>query len=186
MLAAKIYNKQRYLRHNCHTPIMDISSFSVLKPPSLIVPPIVFARVGPGIYRSAYPATKSLHFIDTLHLKSMVALIDKPNDIKKELREYVHTHGITMIECPVGINQEPFVTMSESAVKEAVEFLSNPINHPVMIFCTTGRSKTSVVIGCYRRLRLGWSISSVVHEYEQFMDPDGGVADIAFMENVSE
>jgi len=164
----------------------DISSFSVLKPPSLILPPIVFARVGPGIYRSAYPASKSLPFIDSLHLKSMVSLLDKPSEVKKELRDYCHTHGITMIECPVGLNQEPFVTMSESAVKEAVEFIANPINHPVMVFCTTGRSKTSVVIGCYRRLHLGWSISSMVHEYEQYMDPDGGVADMAFMENLGE
>ena len=162
------------------------SSLSVLKPPSLIVPPIVFARACPGIYRSAYPASKSLHFIDSLHLKSMVALIDKPSDVKKELREYVNTHGIRMIECSVGYNQEPFVTMSEPAVKEAMEFISNPINHPVMVFCTTGRSKTSVVVACYRRLRLGWSISSVVHEYEQFMDPDGSLADMAFIENLSE
>ena len=164
----------------------DISSFSVLKPPSLILPPIVFARVVPGIYRSAYPASKSLPFIDSLHLKSMVSLLDKPSEVKKELRDYCHTHGITMIECPVGLNQEPFVTMSEFAVKEAIEFISNPINHPVMVFCTTGRSKTSVVIGCYRRLQLGWSISSMVHEYEQYMDPDGGVADMAFMENLGE
>ena len=165
---------------------MEISSFSVLKPRSLIVPPIAFARVCPGIYRSAYPASKSLHFIDSLHLKSMVALVDKPSDVKKELREYATVRGISMIECAVGINQEPFVTMSESAVKEAIEFMSNPLNHPVMVFCTTGRSKTSVVVGGYRRLRLGWSISSVVHEYEQFVDPDGGLADMAFIENLSE
>ena len=116
----------------------------------------------------------------------MVALVDKPSDVKKELREYATVRGISMIECAVGINQEPFVTMSESAVKEAVEFMSNPLNHPVMVFCTTGRSKTSVVVGGYRRLRLGWSISSVVHEYEQFVDPDGGLADMAFIENLSE
>ena len=119
----------------------------------LVIPPIAFSRVTDGIYRSAYPAPKAIRFIESLQLKSIVALA--PTDLKKELREYCTKRGITICECNVGLNQEPFVTMSEKSVADAVDFMSDPTNHPVLVFCTTGRSKTSVVVGCYRRLVCG-------------------------------
>ena len=30
--------------------------------------------------------------------------------------------------------------------------------------------------------RTGWSLASVLSEYEMFMDPDGGLSDMTFME----
>jgi hypothetical protein len=29
---------------------------------------------------------------------------------------------------------------------------------------------------------MGWSLASVISEYEMFMDPDGGLSDMTFME----
>ena len=51
-----------------------------------LVVPLGFCRVHDNIYRSSYPSTKSLPFISTLGLKSMICLT--PSDIKKELRDY--------------------------------------------------------------------------------------------------
>jgi len=118
--------------------------------------------------------------------------------------------GITLVECNVGLNQEPFLHMSESAVAEAVAVLADPAARPVLVnqspffccpciflffrvdgyppgpffkvFCSTGRSKTGVVVACYRRRRLGWALASVLQEYEQYTDPDGGLADMTFVE----
>ena len=63
--------------------------------PSAVLPPLGFARLGDGIYRSAYPAPKSLRFVDSLHLRTMLCLA--PGDVKKDLREVCvcarHTHG---------------------------------------------------------------------------------------------
>lgn len=50
------------------------------------VVPLGFCRVHDNIYRSSYPSTKSLPFISTLGLKSIICLT--PSDIKKELRDY--------------------------------------------------------------------------------------------------
>lgn len=119
---------------------------------AMVIPPIAFSRIADGIYRSAYPAPKSVPFVDSLQLKSIVSLA--PSDIKKELRDYCAKRDITICECNVGLNQEPFVTMSEKSVADAVDFMSDPTNHPVLVFCTTGRSKTSVVVGCYRRYQM--------------------------------
>ena len=51
-----------------------------------LIAPLGFCHVHDNVYRSSYPATKSLSFISTLGLKSMVCLT--PSDIKKDLREY--------------------------------------------------------------------------------------------------
>ena len=43
-----------------------------------------------------------------------------------------------MVECNVGLNQEPFLHMSESAVAEAVAVLADPAARPVLVnplFC---------------------------------------------------
>ena len=52
----------------------------------------------------------------------------------------------------------------------------------MLIFCTTGKSRTSCAVGCYRK-QLGWSLVSIFHEFEQYCDGEGGVADFLFIEN---
>ena len=148
---------------------------------SLLPAPLSFARVEDGIYRSAYPTQKSLEFISQLKLKSMVCL--NPSDIRQELRNYAESRSISLVECNVGCNQEPFLSMSVEAMSDAVTFISDASNHPVLVFCTNGKLKTSCVIGCLRKLHHQWRLSSIFHEYEMFTDPDGGLADLVFIEN---
>jgi hypothetical protein len=51
-------------------------------------------------------------------------------------------------------------------MRTAVDFILDPTNHPVLVFCITGQRKTGCVISCFRK-RLQWSLSSILHEYEQ-------------------
>lgn len=147
----------------------------------LSAPPLAFARVQTGIFRSAYPTKKSLTYIlDNLDLKSLVCLC--PNELKNEMREFAADNSIVMKEFNIGFNQEPFVSMFEEPVQEAIDFISDEANHPLLIFCMTGQKKTSCVIGCYRK-SLNWSLASVLHEYEQFNDPEGILSDMIFIEN---
>ena len=146
----------------------------------LVAPPLSFSRVHPGIFRSAYPTKKSLEYIESLSLKSLVCLC--PNELKSDLRDFASIHSIKLIEYNIGFNQEPFMSMAEDIVKEAVDFISDESNHPTLVFCITGQRKTGCLIGCFRR-RLGWSLASVLHEYEQFNDPEGSLSDMIFIEN---
>ena len=98
------------------------------------------------------------------------------------MREFAADNSIVMKEFNIGFNQEPFVSMFEEPVQEAIDFISDEANHPLLIFCMTGQKKTSCVIGCYRK-SLNWSLASVLHEYEQFNDPEGILRDMIFIEN---
>jgi len=141
--------------------------------------PLGFARVGEGIYRSAYPASKTLPFVKTLQLRSMVCLY--PKDIRSDLREYAEQNGIKIIEADIGANQEPFIVMSTAAVSSALAVLSDPASHPVLVFCTSGKVRTGCVIGCLRKL-MGWSIVTIVHELEHSTDGEASLADQIFVE----
>lgn len=147
----------------------------------LAIPPLAFARVESGIYRSAYPTKKSFQYIlDNLSLKSLVCLC--PNEIRSDIRDFASENSIVLKEYNIGFNQEPFVSMFEKPVQDAIDFIADEINHPVLIFCITGQKKTSCVIGCFRR-SLNWSLASVLHEYEQYNDPEGILSDMIFIEN---
>jgi tyrosine-protein phosphatase SIW14 len=147
----------------------------------LVTPPLSFSRVQDGIFRSAYPTRKSLQYIiDNLFLRSLVCLC--PKELKNDLREFASEKSIILAEFNIGLNQEPFVSMFEESVQNAVDFISDESNHPTLVFCITGQKKTGCVIGCFRKMS-GWSLTSILHEYEQVNDPDGSLSDMIFIEN---
>ena len=152
--------------------------------PSNFIVPLGFALVtkiqGNEIYRSAYPANRTLPFVKTLGLKTMVCLT--PSDIKQSLRDFARENGISLMEMDVGCNKEPFQAMNDKVVSEAVSLLVDPSQHPLLVFCTNGKVRTGCVVGCYRRLQ-GWALVSVIHEFEQYTDKEGGVSDLVFLES---
>lgn len=145
------------------------------------ITPLLYARVQDGVYRSAYPTKKSLDCIlKNLSLKSMVCLC--PNELRTDLREFATNNNITLVEYNIGFNQEPFMSMLEEPVRNAVDFISDSNNHPILVFCLSGQKKTGCVIGCFRK-RMNWSLTSALHEYEMFTDPEGTLSDMMFIEN---
>lgn len=88
-----------------------------------LVIPLGFSRVSDGIYRSAYPANKTLPFIKSLNLKSMICLCS--NDLRPDLQLFAKENGITIMEYDLKWNQEPFLMMSEAEMHRVVSFLSS-------------------------------------------------------------
>lgn len=157
---------------------------------SKFLPPIGFSRViggkdGDGeksleVYRSAYPANKCFPFITKLKLKTAVCLA--PNDLRSDFKEYCQTTSINLMEFDIKHNQEPFLVMSEDMMKKILDAIFCKENQPVMVFCTSGKVKTSTVIACFRK-RLDWSLSSIIAEFELYSDTEGGIFDLHFIEN---
>ncbi len=115
------------------------------------VTPLGFSQVDEGCYRSAYPTQACLGFIETLNLKTVIAL--QPEDLRAELRDFCAKSNITIIEADIGLNQEPFLVMSEANVNKVLDVVLNPTCLPVMIFCNNGRLRTSCLVGCFRRTK---------------------------------
>lgn len=142
--------------------------------------PLVFGTVQEGIYRSAYPAGKSLPFIaQQLHLKSMVSL--HPNDVRPELEEYCALNSINLFKCDIKFNQDPFVVMSDEAMNTVISFIQDPANQPVLVFCSSGKIRTGCAVACLRK-RMKWCMSSIIQEFELYTDPDGGLCDMHFVD----
>lgn len=142
--------------------------------------PLGFSKVTANIYRSAYPATKSLPFISQLHLKTMICL--NPTDLRAELLEFCSKENIYIIKYELKHNQDPFIVMSEAVMHSIIDFIQNEENHPLLIFCNNGKVKTGCAVACLRR-KMGWSISSIINEFEQFSDSEGGLCDLQFIES---
>ena len=144
-----------------------------------MIVPLSFSQVQEGVYRSAYPATKSLPFIKQLGLKSMVCL--SPNDIRPDLEEFCSENEIALHRFDLKHNQDPFVIMSEDMIKDILEVIQKPENFPVLLFCTAGKVRTGCVVGCLRK-RSGWSMASIIQEFELFTEPEGLLCDLHFID----
>jgi hypothetical protein len=61
----------------------------------VVVPPINFSLVAPGIYRSGHPNKKNLSFLRRLKLKSVMYL-EGTDEYRKDSREFVEREGIEL------------------------------------------------------------------------------------------
>jgi tyrosine-protein phosphatase SIW14 len=142
--------------------------------------PLSFTQLDKGLYRSSYPAKRSLAFITSLNLKTMICL--NPIDLRDDLREFCLQNDITLIEnCDVGFNQEPFVFMNSAAVSNVIKVASNPVHRPCLLFSNKD-VRTNCVVGCYRKTVQQWSLVSIFQELEQFATWEGSVLDSVFIE----
>jgi tyrosine-protein phosphatase SIW14 len=108
--------------------------------------PLGFARVDENVYRSGYPAKKSLDFIGTLGLKSMVSLLN-PSENRSDLKAHCKAHDIFLFEADIGVNKEPFLSMNAEVVTAVLKHLDNKSNLPCLLFCSNGKLRTSCMIG---------------------------------------
>ncbi|ORX65735.1 hypothetical protein DL89DRAFT_270688 [Linderina pennispora] len=90
----------------------------------LIVPPLNFAMIAPGVYRSGFPNPKS----------------QPDNDIK--FRHFCVT-----------ANKEPFEEMDHAMVSEILAVILDTRNHPLLIHCNRGIRRVGCVVGCVRKLQ---------------------------------
>lgn len=83
--------------------------------------PLSYGKVSDGIMRSAYPTPRNYPFLDTLNIKTFLCLC--PVEIRNELREYARSKDIKILEFDVKRNQDPFLSMDNNAVSQAVAAL---------------------------------------------------------------
>ena len=112
----------------------------------------------------------------------MIQICLQPSDIRQELREFCASNGIFIAEFDVGYNQEPFLSINDDAMQLAIETVMDATKQPCLVFCSSGKNRTSCLVGCFRRLT-GWSHTSSTFEYEQFTGPESTPLDIEYIEN---
>jgi Tyrosine phosphatase family len=133
---------------------------------NLLEPPPVYSIIERGIYRSCLANEANIRFLSRLQLRSLVFLV--PERLPKCMRSFVHDNKVELRH--QGLRSwQPDLTwqpVNEQLVKEALEFVLDVSNHPVMIMCPSGVSEAGVVLGCLRRMQR-WAMSSVIDEYRR-------------------
>ncbi|KAM0868257.1 hypothetical protein ACQ4PT_041436 [Festuca glaucescens] len=148
------------------------------EPPQL-VPPLNFAMVDHGVYRSGFPDASNLPFLESLRLRSVLYLCPEP--YPEANQEFLRARGIRLFQFGIDGSKEPFVNIPEDRIREALKVVLDTRNHPVLIHCKRGKHRTGCVVGCLRKLQR-WCLTSVFDEYQRFAGAKARVSDLRFME----
>ncbi|XP_022771738.1 probable tyrosine-protein phosphatase At1g05000 isoform X2 [Durio zibethinus] len=139
-----------------------------------LIPPLNFAMVDNGIFRSGFPYSANFSFLQTLNLRSIIYLCPEP--YPEANTEFLKSNGIRLFQFGIEGNKEPFVNIPEDTIREALKVVLDVRNHPVLIHCKRGKHRTGCLVGCLRKLQR-WCLSSVFDEYQRFAAAKARVAD---------
>uniref|UniRef100_A0ACD5YHY9 Uncharacterized protein n=2 Tax=Avena sativa TaxID=4498 RepID=A0ACD5YHY9_AVESA len=148
------------------------------EPPQL-VPPLNFAMVDHGVYRSGFPDASNLPFLESLRLRSVLYLCPEP--YPEANQAFLRARGIRLFQFGIDGSKEPFVNIPEDRIREALKVVLDTRNHPVLIHCKRGKHRTGCVVGCLRKLQR-WCLTSIFDEYQRFAAAKARVSDLRFME----
>ncbi|KAK8524308.1 hypothetical protein V6N13_015335 [Hibiscus sabdariffa] len=145
----------------------------------LFVPPLNFAMVDNGVFRSGFPDSANFSFLKSLGLRSIINLC--PETYPEVNNEFLKANGIMLFQFGIDGCKEPFVNIPEETIREALNVVLDVKNHPVLIHCKRGKHRTGCVVGCLRKLHR-WCLSSIFDEYQRFAAAKARVSDQRFIE----
>ncbi|RKP20760.1 tyrosine phosphatase putative [Rozella allomycis CSF55] len=143
------------------------------------VPPLNFAQVLPGVYRSGYPNKRNHGFLKKLKLKSILYLC--PDSYTKDNEVFVNEEDIRFFHCQLSGNKEPFVEIDRNDITKALSIILDTENHPILVHCNKGKHRVGCVVAALRKIH-GWSLTSIFDEYERFAGAKVRIADLEFIE----
>eukprot|EP00123_Amoebidium_parasiticum_P022027 comp78087_c0_seq1/m.48303 comp78087_c0_seq1/g.48303 ORF comp78087_c0_seq1/g.48303 comp78087_c0_seq1/m.48303 type:complete len:260 (-) comp78087_c0_seq1:236-1015(-) len=144
---------------------------------TVLVPPMNFAMVAPGVYRSGYPGKKNEPFLRKLGLRSIICLTPEPY----RNYEFAREQNIQIFQYPIEGNKEPFTHVPESMVGDAIAKILDKRNHPLLIHCNKGKHRAGCVVGCLRKVQ-NWSTTFIFDEYQRFAGTKVRILDQEFIE----
>ncbi|KAK6544581.1 tyrosine-protein phosphatase required for protection against superoxide stress (By similarity) [Orbilia ellipsospora] len=130
-----------------------------------LVPPLNFACVEEGLYRSAGPRGINLPFVTDLNLNTVIWMAQE--DPLPEFLEFVEQKNIKFLRFGIGEVTTAWDPDVKRNIVGALQALADASNGRILVSCTMGRHRTGTVIGCLRRLQK-WSIASTFAEYRRF------------------
>ncbi|BAF10171.2 LOC128684019 [Oryza sativa Japonica Group] len=146
---------------------------------AVLVPPLNFAEVNDGIFRSGFPAADNFAFLLSLKLRSIVYLCPEP--YPEENTRFLEQNGIKLHQFGIDGSKELLVNIPEEKIREALKVILDVRNQPVLIHCKRGKHRTGCVVGCLRKLQK-WCLTSVFDEYQHFAAAKARSTDQRFME----
>ncbi|KAL9542266.1 hypothetical protein MBANPS3_008700 [Mucor bainieri] len=143
----------------------DTCPICYTRPGMPLVPPLNFAMIASGVYRSGHPNKQNFAFLRKLGLKTI--LYFAMEDYPPEMQHFVEQEGIEVLHYRTEGNKEPFVEVNPEDISHALVKLLDKRSHPVLIHCLKGKHRIGCLVGCLRKIQR-WSMTSIFDEYRKF------------------
>jgi tyrosine-protein phosphatase SIW14 len=151
---------------------------------ALQIPPLNFAMVMPGVYRSGYFNSRNYGFMEScLQLRSVINLADdySKHKIGLENVQWARSRSVSLFTLKLDAFKEPFGYTDESIVVRALSIILDTRNHPILVHDEKGKHRAGVLVGCLRKLQ-GYSLASIFHEYASFTHGSWRLLDMQYIE----
>ncbi|CAA2955041.1 probable tyrosine- phosphatase At1g05000 isoform X2 [Olea europaea subsp. europaea] len=87
----------------------------------LFVPPLNFAMVDYGVFRSGFPDSPNFPFLKTLGLRSIIYLCPEP--YPEANMKFLNANGIRLFQFGIEGSKEPFVNIPEDLIRDALKLV---------------------------------------------------------------
>ncbi|KAF2266625.1 hypothetical protein CC78DRAFT_121044 [Lojkania enalia] len=148
-----------------------------------LIPPANFGAVVPGsIYRSSYPQEENYEFLESLKLKTILTLV--PEQVSFDYLNFMAQSDIQHFQVHIPANKGE-VNIQSIQMSNALRYVLDRSNHPILIHCNKGKHRTGCVVGCFRRVT-GEELDNIFEEYHTYADPKARLLDECFIERYPE
>ena len=139
--------------------------------PSVLVPPINFALVAPGVYRSGHPNKKNFPFLLGLSLKTIIYV--ETTTYRPDSQAFTDSNGINLHTFDLSNESSLFTQEGRKVIQDVMRLVLDSRNHPVLLHDDMGKSTVSLVCALLRRLQR-WSLTGIFAEADMFAGEAGG------------
>ncbi|KAI1452278.1 tyrosine phosphatase family-domain-containing protein [Annulohypoxylon moriforme] len=143
-------------------------------------PPVNFAMVAPGLYRSGYPQTPDYSFMRTLNLKTIVTLVGK--ELPDGYQEFIKGNRIKHEIFDMAGTKK--ANIPAETMQSIIAVVGNRKNYPLLIHCNQGKHRTGCVVGILRKAS-EWDTTSIIREYTKFAEPKVRETDVKYITDFS-
>ncbi|KEH28316.1 tyrosine specific protein phosphatase family protein [Medicago truncatula] len=148
------------------TTVDDVDVCDKIDGEDLFIPPLNFAMVDNGIFRSGFPEPSNFSFLQTLGLGSIIYLCPEP--YPEANLEFLKSNGIKLYHFGIEGHKEPFVNIPEDTIREALKVLLDVRNHPVIIHCKRGKVRFCSIFLTHQLFNIGIDNNHLVRKIHIF------------------
>ncbi|KAI0384757.1 tyrosine phosphatase family-domain-containing protein [Hypomontagnella monticulosa] len=139
-------------------------------------PPVNFAVVLPGLYRSGYPQAEDYPFMRSLKLKTIVTLVGK--DLPDGYEGFIRANGIKHEIFDMAGTKKADIPIA--TMRSIIAIVGNRKNYPLLIHCNQGKHRTGCVVGVLRKVQ-EWDTSNIIREYKKYAEPKVRETDVEYI-----
>ncbi|WWD00109.1 hypothetical protein V866_007017 [Kwoniella sp. B9012] len=157
------------------------SSMFISTTAPVLVPPINFSLVAPGIYRSGHPNRKNFTFLSKLNLRGIVYLENEDEPYRQDSLDFVNSSRLNLYRFDLSKESTLFTPEGKQKLESLLIILLDRRNHPLLVHDDTGKGTATLICALIRRLQ-NWSLTGAFAEGDMFAGPAGGAEGVGLGE----